>query len=88
VEGWYRLSADKGFQADVGADAVLLGEIHNTDAGCTGVWGLGSLENRTSPFQVSAGADGSVWLFFGEESAFEGPHELYFTSFEAVFEPS
>jgi hypothetical protein len=86
AEGWYRLSADKGGGAVVGSEAVLLGEIRNDDPGCSGEFGLGMLGEGVGPLVATAGEDGSIWLFFGEESVFEGFHELHYTAFEAVCE--
>ncbi|MFC1791453.1 hypothetical protein ACFL0I_03185 [Gemmatimonadota bacterium] len=86
ADGSYRLSADKGGQNDAGSEALLLGEIHNTNPGCNPEFGLGTLGDGVGPLTVTADDTGSIWLYFGEESVFEGPHELYYTFFEAVFE--
>lgn len=87
-DGYVRLSVDKGEQSQGGDNAAVLGDMRNGEPGCGAEvpWALNRHEAERT-IQVSADADGRLWLFFGSESGFETPHELYFTRFEATFRP-
>lgn len=86
----YRLSVDKGEQASRGEAAVVLGDMRNGLPGCpaTGAtWNRKSLADPGATVDVTADPDGGVWLFFGSESGFEVPHELFFTRLGARLVP-
>ena len=79
-QGVIRLNVDKGEQMNGGSDAVLLGDVRNGEPGCdeNAPFAVAAREVEASII-VRADAAGGIWLFLGSESAFESPHELYFT---------
>jgi len=85
-EGWLRLNVDKGNQSQPGNAAVLLGHAAKPDDGTTD-YAIILRDNRSSRIRATADADGSMWLFFGSDSGFEGSTSLYYTRFTAVLEP-
>ena len=85
--GNVRLSVDKGSQRNSGTNALVLGDIRNGQPGCGD--DLPFAEETVTveeTITVSADDDGGLWLFFGTESAFEVPHELYFTELRVRLE--
>jgi hypothetical protein len=84
----YRLSVDKGEQSNGGSHAHVLGDIAKPDDG-TELFAL--IERRSSlPLSVTSSPEGTLWLFFGTDSGFEGTTNLYYTRLEVrlVPEPS
>lgn len=85
-EGWLRLSVDKGNQSRPGRAASVLGHAAKPEDGNTN-HAIIRRDNRSSRLRVKSAADGSMWLFFGSDSGFEGKTDLYYTKFTAVLEP-
>jgi len=86
-EAYYHMNIDKGNQAQEGGDARIVGHVGNTISGCTELrWELKALSEHGA-FEVEADAAGGVWLFVGTDSGFEGRTRLYYTRFQAIFEP-
>jgi len=84
VGGTYRLSVDKGNQATGGANALVLGNVANSFPCAPSVpWELKSLGADT-PLVVRTDASGSLWLFMGTDSGYEGTTSLYYTRFSAT----
>jgi hypothetical protein len=85
---YWSMSIDKGSQAQGGLHARVLGHVGNQASGCADLaWELKTLEEHGA-FETTVGPEGSIWLFFGTDSGFEGRTRLYFTRFQAVFEPA
>lgn len=92
-DGQVRLSADKGGQSEAGADAVVLGTIENgipceealsDDAPDYAFVTLsGSL-----PDPVTTDHDGTLWLFVGTDSGFEGRTSVYYDRIVVTLTPS
>jgi hypothetical protein len=88
VDGWYLMNIDKGNQAIGGENAVVLGDIANSQP-CGGgepQWELKQLVG-TETVDVTADPDGRVWLLVGSDSGFESITSLYYTRMLATFEP-
>jgi len=85
--GWLRMNVDKGNQSQSGAAASVLGNAAKPDDG-TSKFAILHRDNRTSRLKVRSAADGSLWLFFGSDSGFEGTTLLHYLKFTAVFEPA
>ena len=85
-EGWLRMNVDKGNQSQPGIAASLLGHAAKPDDGGNN-YAIIRRDNRSSRLPVTTAADGSLWLFFGSDSGFEGLTSLYYTKFTAVLEP-
>jgi cyclophilin family peptidyl-prolyl cis-trans isomerase len=85
-DGWLRMSIDKGNQSTSGYDAVVVGNIaKDSDAGAG--YALIFRNNRSARISARSAADGSLWLFFGTDSGFEGTTSIYYTRFTALLEP-
>lgn len=86
AQGWLRMNVDKGNQSQPGVAASVLGHAAKPDDGNTNYVVI-RRDNRSSRIRATTAADGSLWLFFGSDSGFEGTTSLYYTSFTAVLEP-
>lgn len=77
--GWYRLNIDHGNQSQGGEDMIVLGNFAN---GTTqNVYTLKTLSNPT-PLLATTSANGTLWLLFGTDSAFEGETTIYINKIE------
>jgi hypothetical protein len=85
-EGWLRMNVDKGNQKQPGIAASLLGHAAKPDDGGNN-YAIISRDNRSSRLRATTAGDGSLWLYFGSDSGFEGKTSLYYTKFTAVLEP-
>jgi len=85
-QGWWRMNIDKGNQSTSGADASVLGHISKTGNGTNGYQYI-YRNNRNTKQSVTTSADGSLWIFFGTDSGFEGTTSLYYTHASAVLTP-
>jgi hypothetical protein len=85
ASGWLRMNIDKG-AAGGGANATVLGNIAVGD-GCgeNSAWQRKQLTSVPDAISVQAASDGSVWLFAGTDSGFEGETSIYITQFSASF---
>jgi hypothetical protein len=85
----YRLSVDKGEQANDGEAGVIVGDIRNGLPGCDDDIAF-HREEVTAPgktVDVQADAQGGIWVYFGTESTFEVRHSTYFTRFRVGLTP-
>lgn len=83
---YYQMNIDKGEQAQGGEDAVVLGNIANTNTDCENPeWELKTL-TQDNALEMTTASDGSAWLIVGTESGFEGRTELFYTRIAAEFE--
>jgi hypothetical protein len=84
VDGYYVMNVDIGSGAlDGGAAALVLGDIRNGLPGCPSVspqYAEKTLSSGSATLPVTVAADGSLWLLIATDSAFESPHQLYFTA--------
>ncbi|MFN2324996.1 MAG: hypothetical protein ABR551_03840, partial [Gemmatimonadales bacterium] len=80
-DNWVRLNVDKGQQASGSANVLVLGDIRNGQAGCSGTapFATNRHVSATRALRVRASEDGSFWVLLGTESGFEGAHEIFFT---------
>jgi hypothetical protein len=87
VNDWYRMNVDKGNQSNGGQNAVVLGDVANSQScGQQPQWEL-KLVSSMETIEVTADADGRVWLFVGTDSGFESRTEVFYTRLEVTFEP-
>lgn len=75
--GYYRFNLDKGNQSVGGADALVLGDVGIP--GDKAVYQLKRLQSDANGLAVQTDAAGSLWLFVGFDSGFEGKSVLYLT---------
>jgi hypothetical protein len=86
VDGFYRLTVDKGQQSQAGMASLVLGDVSKPEHAPAGFQlvtrtsGADVLEARSSP-------SGDLWLFFGTDSGYEGITSLHYTNFAVTIEP-
>ena len=85
-QGWLRLTVDKGNQSTSGSAAAVLGNVakENDDSE---QYAILHRNNRSVQQSGTTSADGSLWIFFGTDSGFEGTTSLYYTHAAAVLSP-
>jgi hypothetical protein len=85
-QGWLRWNIDKGNQSNGGKAATVLGNIAKEGDSTNNFVRL-SRTNRSAKLVATTAADGSLWIFFGTDSGFEGTTPVYFTRATAVLAP-
>lgn len=90
--GIYRLNIDKDVNDGERADSGAVREIGNVANGveqCTGEvpYRMITLANLGEPFGATTSANGSLWIFVGTDSGFEGKTTLYYDTIEVSLEP-
>ena len=84
----FTLNVPKGDQSQDGAQAKVQGDVAVADAKCDGsVYKAKTLKNSEKTLDITTNADGSVWLFVGTDSGFEGKTTLYYQNIEVRFTP-
>ncbi|MCX6973823.1 MAG: hypothetical protein NTZ94_05865, partial [Verrucomicrobia bacterium] len=85
-EGQLRLTVDKGNQATSGFAATALGNVakENDDSA---QYEIIHRNNRSIQQSATTSADGSLWIFLGTDSGFEGATSLYYTHLAVVLTP-
>lgn len=85
-QGWWRLTADKGSQANGGDDAVVIGRPANpnlapeTADGTT--FELMTLDTTGLNLTAATDESGTLWVFVGTDSGFEGATTLYYNTID------
>lgn len=76
----YDLNVDKGGQSDSGRNALLVGNVAIDGLGCSGekLGRKSIVSDQISPLILETDKYGSVWVFVGTDSGFEGLTELYY----------
>ena len=77
IDGWYRMTIDKGNQSQGGKDMAVVG--HAGVAHGTTQYTLIRRENAV-PLQATADDQGRLWVIVGSDSGFEGYTELYYAN--------
>ena len=90
-DGQSRLAVDKGGQSQGGDAAVVAGTVDN------GIPCEEALESNDPPYamvtrsgtveDVTTDGEGSLWLFVGTDSGFEGRTSIYYDRVTATFDP-
>ncbi len=85
---YYVMNVDKGYQRDEGQHAIMIGDAAKESGGVDD-WSyeLKTLDNLDRPLEVTADEQGSLWVFVGTDSGFEGKTTLYYTSIEVELQP-
>jgi hypothetical protein len=77
--GFIALNVDKGIQSQEGTNAVVLGTIGvDLPQGAAFVFKTLPASTDTKTLDVVTASDGSLWLFIGTDSGFEGLTQLYY----------
>jgi hypothetical protein len=82
VDEFYTVSIDKGQQASEGKERVVLGNVSNGLE--TYDYRLVSRSNSGKPVNVTANANGEIWLCVGSDSGSEGLTVLYYDKIKAT----
>jgi hypothetical protein len=85
-QGWLRLTVNKGNQSTSGSAAAVLGNIAKEN-NTSDQYAILHRNNRSVQQSATTSADGSLWIFFGTDSGFEGTTSLYYTHAAAVLSP-
>ena len=78
TDNWWRMNLDKGNQSVGGADMTVVGHVGKPEDGTENYVPL-VLGQHGAALTANTAADGSLWLVFGTDSAFEARSELYYT---------
>lgn len=84
--GMLALNVDKGIQSQGGKDAAMVGTVALPARG-RGDYGYLFRNNYGARQRVTTDHTGSLWLFFGTDSGFEGLTELWYTRLSFGFIP-
>ena len=84
--GWSRMNVDKGNQSNGGAAASVLGTVAKENDASEAYARL-FRDNRSGKISARSSRDGSLWVFFGTDSGFEGKTSLYYTRLAVTLEP-
>lgn len=83
VDDWLRLNVDYGIQSQSGADARVAGSPADSQDGAQrpqSPWELKTVTTRGQPLRATTHGDGTLWVFAGTDTAFEGLTHAYFTT--------
>jgi hypothetical protein len=72
---------DKGNQTVGGRDAIVVGHIANSNTDCANPrYEIKRLSSAGKQLAAQSAADGTLWIFIGTDSGFEGKTSLYYTA--------
>lgn len=81
----YAMNIDKGIQANPGKDAIVLGNVANSQTNCSRfVYEIKTLESGPGSFAIQADQSGRFWLLVGTDSGYEGRTILYYTRLKVI----
>jgi hypothetical protein len=83
ADGMMRLNIDFGQQSQPGENAKVVGTLANSydcENGTQSPWELKTLSTRGESLRARTDADGTLWVFAGSDSAFEGRTDWYLTA--------
>lgn len=85
----YYMNISIGSQSQKGANSEVLGDIAVNGLGCDGTkFGAKQLSLISqAKFEVISSEQGSVWLYVGSDSGYEGVTHLYYQSINATLTP-
>ena len=85
----YNLNVAKGNQSQDGTNSKVQGNIAVKDLPCDGSKFQSKTLTSTSntSLQFTTQSDGSVWIFAGTDSGYEGKTTLYYQSIELELKP-
>lgn len=82
-DNWLRLNIDYGNQSESGAYARVVGNLANSqqcDAGANVLWELKRVSTEGQKIFAQTDENGTLWVFAGTDSAFEGLTQYYLTT--------
>lgn len=82
----YRMNVDKGNQGAGGSQAIVLGDIANTQTDCHHFrYEVKRFDSEAMPFTVTTDQTGNLWIFFGTDSGYESDTTIYLEKIEVIF---
>ena len=92
-DGSFRFNIDSGGgPAGGGEDAVLVGDMTNFEDECVPLdespWQLKTVSTRGEQFTATTDAEGTLWIYGGSDSGFEGRTMFYVTDFTVRLAPA
>lgn len=82
-QGSIRMNLDYGNQSVGGSDAIVVGNLANTQTDCIdNIYEQKDFDNVASTFEVFTEQEGTLWALFATDSGFEGTTSIYFTYLE------
>lgn len=89
TDGHYRLTVDKGNQAEGGPAASVAGNVANGSSLCSSDAPFVTIERtHRHPYIVQSNTLGEIWLLVGTDSGFEGKTTLYYQVIQATLTPA
>ena len=79
---------DKSNQAASGENAMVIGDVANGTDNCSvgAPYRMISRDNQDTPFTITTGDDGTLWLLVGTDSGFEGKTALYYDTIRVTLD--
>ncbi len=87
---WLRFNIDFGNQSQSGADALVVGSLENSQScedGPEARWELKTFSTQGQQLLATTDNTGTLWVFAGTDSGFEGLTQYYLTSLRVRLEP-
>ncbi|HEX7026456.1 MAG TPA: hypothetical protein VF268_04395, partial [Gammaproteobacteria bacterium] len=82
-QGHIRMNIDHGAQSNGGSDAIVIGNIANSQDDCVDDrYELKDLDSEGLPFEAFTDSQGALWVLFATDSGFEGTTGIYYTRVE------
>jgi hypothetical protein len=79
ADGMLRMNVDIGHQSNSGTNAVVIGNIATTNTDCFNTQYEPKVLQTPAPLTVQSDENGTLWIFAGTDSGFEGRTSLFFT---------
>ena len=85
----FRFNIDKGNQSQGGEDAVVVGDMTNFQENCTddAQWQLKTVSTAGTDFRARTDDAGTLWVYAGTDSGFEGRTVYFITDFVVRLSP-
>lgn len=86
-DGSYRMNVDKGNQSTGGENAAVIGDVANSIQECHETPYAMISRSTEEPVRATTSSDGTLWVFVGTDSGFEGSTALYYEEIRIHLEP-
>lgn len=87
-DGMYRMNVDKGNQSQGGEQAHVIGHIANGLNECHDTPYRMITRETEEPVRVETAGSGTLWIFVGTDSGFEGTTSLYYDTIDVAVRPA
>jgi hypothetical protein len=83
--GFYHLNVDKGNQSEGGKNAQVIGNLAHPSVDLDNVEYHPKMLSSPEPFSIQTDSKGSLWIFLGTDSGFEGLTKFYIADVHVEF---